>query len=68
MLKQVLFFLYTTLFAIGQALADAPADSTERASMMSVVIFLALFIGGTIVFIWVIWLGRNKKKDGEGGQ
>ena len=66
MLKQVLFFLYTSLFAIGQAFADAPQDSTERASMTTVLLFLALFIGGTVVFLWVIWLGRNKKKDGEG--
>jgi hypothetical protein len=66
MMKQVLFFLYTTLFAIGQALADAPADSTERASMGTVLVFLGLFFGGSIVFVWFIWMRSRKNRDDQG--
>ena len=65
MLKPVLFFLYTTLFAISQAFADAPADSTERASMTSVLLFLGIFFGGSIAFLWVIFLNRKKKNNSD---
>ena len=45
--------------------ADAPAD---KASMLTVVIFLLLFVGACVAYFAYVWWNQKKRRQREGGE
>lgn len=58
-----LFLLFAPLLAFAQEKADAPV---EHASGLTVVVFLALFVGSIVAYgVYLWWKAKGAKQSGD---
>ena len=52
-----------TLLPSAFAWADAPAEPPLEPHPMATIVFLVLFVGFCVVFVWMIWRKKADKKE-----
>jgi hypothetical protein len=51
------------LSVLGSAYADAPAEPPLEPHPVATVVFILLFVGVCVAFMWMIWRKKSDKKE-----